>query len=604
VFAQPALTATETPKFKPAHRALLRWGLVSLQVPATLFLLLVYALPVGQMLLSSFQNPGWTLTHYTRVFQDPFLWSVLLGTFRLATEVTLLCLVLGYPVAYLMLRSSERMRQIITILIILPVWTSVLVRAYAWIVLLGRNGVFNQVLLTSDIVSQPLPMLYNRFGVYIGMVHIMLPFLILPLYAVMQRIDLRVVDAALSLGASPTAAFLLTFFPLSMPGIAAGSLLVFILSLGFFVTPALLGGLRDVTYVMLIERRVVEFLNWELASAMAIVLLATTLAFVLVYTRVVDFGGSSAPNGYSVVGSWLVQAVARTFGKCRKTLGSWNRIPRLSSLRRSRKRFSIWVQVVSWTVIAFLIMPITIFFPLSLSAAPYLEFPPRAYSLRWYENYFSRLDWIGPTIVSLEAALATTVIATVLGTLAAIALVRGRFRWKALTAGLLISPTIVPTLIIAIALYFQFSKLHLVGTLTGLVLAHVVIALPLVIVVVMGALQSVDEGPERAARSLGARPLTAFLRITLPLIRPGVMTAAFFAFLASFDDVVMALFLSGTSATTLPKRMWEGIRFEIDPTIAAVSVLMILISLALLGMSEFVAYRARRLQRKAAMNIQ
>jgi putative spermidine/putrescine transport system permease protein len=171
---------------------------------------------------------------------------------------------------------------------------------------------------------------------------------------------------------------------------------------------------------------------------------------------------------------------------------------------------------------------------------------------------------------------------------------RGRFRGVGVCLGFLTAPAITPTLIIAVGLYFQFARLRLIGPIPGLVLAHLVIALPLVVIVVLGALRRVDEAPERAARSLGAHPVRAFLKTTLHLIRPSILSAAFFAFLASFDDVVMALFLSGTNASTLPKRMWEGVRLEIDPTVAAVSSLLIVLSMVLLAIAEIVNRRAQR----------
>jgi putative spermidine/putrescine transport system permease protein len=465
----------------------------------------------------------------------------------------------------------------------LPVWTSVLVRAYAWMVLLGRNGVANQLLLSTGLISDPIQLLYNRFSVYVGMVHYMLPYMILPLYTAMKRVDTRLVDAARSAGASRFNAFVLVFIPLTVSGIAAGSLLVFILSLGFYVTPALLGGPADVTFVMLIDRQVNESLNWELAAAMAIVLLMTTLVLVAIYWKLVDNSEQPVTPNSRARAVAPLRILTRVHGKIQSL--SKVQFPALGRLV---------TPVIGWTVVAFLIAPILIFFPLSLSASPYLEFPPRGLSLQWFENYFHRTEWVAATLLSIKVATLTMIAATLLGTLAAIGLVRSRFPGLRLLNAFLISPTIVPTLIVAVAIYFQFARFKLIGSTTGLVLAHLVIALPLVIVVVSGVLRSVDLRPEQAARSLGAGPAVAFMRITLPTIRPGILTAALFAFLTSFDDVVLALFLSGTSAITLPKRMWDGIRFEVDPTIAAASTLMIVVSILLLGASQLLASRPRR----------
>ncbi|UXN57645.1 ABC transporter permease subunit [Phyllobacterium zundukense] len=558
-----------------------RHGFLLLMLPALLLLGAVYGVPIFRLLATSFGANEWSLNSYEVALTDRYMWKVLLSTLRLSAEVTALCLLLGYPVAYLMIRSGPRWTQVLTILVVLPMWTSVLVRSYAWIVVLGRNGIVNQLLADGGLISEPLTLLYNRFGVYVGMVHIMLPYMILPLYAAMKRVDLRLVDAARSAGAGALAAFTLVFVPLTASGIVAGSLLVFILSLGFFVTPALLGGAGDVTYVMLIERQLNESLNWELAAAMAVILLVATLILVAMYWRLVGITGQDGASRGQVTPS-------RTLRTATRALATWQ-----SAFSSSSSASRFVTPVLGWAVVGFLIAPILILFPLSLSASPFLEFPPRGFSLQWYENYFNRPDWIAATWVSIKVATLTMFAATLLGTLAAIGIVRGRFLGARLATAFLVSPSIVPTLITAVAVYFQFARFQLVGTITGLVLAHVVLALPLVVIVVSGALRSVDIRPEQAARSLGATSMTAFLKVTLPAIKPGIITAAFFAFLASFDDVVLALFLSGTSATTLPKRMWDGVRFEVDPTIAAVSTLMIMVSIALLVAPQLASLRSR-----------
>jgi ABC-type spermidine/putrescine transport system permease subunit II len=183
------------------------------------------------------------------------------------------------------------------------------------------------------------------------------------------------------------------------------------------------------------------------------------------------------------------------------------------------------------------------------------------------------------------------VLATLLGTLAAIGIVRLDFPGRSIVSGLMISPIVVPSIVLAIALYSVFARIGIVGTEIGLVLAHTVLAIPFVVVVVSGALRSTDILPERAARTLGAPPHSAFLRVTFPVLQPAVLTAAFFAFLASFDELVIALFIAGTGARTLPKRMWEGIREEIDPTIAAVAAMLIGLTLVLLLITELAKRR-------------
>jgi ABC-type spermidine/putrescine transport system permease subunit II len=231
-------------------------------------------------------------------------------------------------------------------------------------------------------------------------------------------------------------------------------------------------------------------------------------------------------------------------------------------------------------IIAFLLVPILLLIPLSLSGAQFLQFPPTSLSLRWYHNFFVRPDWMSAARVSLEVGVMVTLLSTLVGTTAALAFHRSHALPIKLLYPVVISPIVVPTLVIAVALYFSFARAGMIGTRAALVLGHTIIALPIVVIIVMASLKRVNVGPERAARSLGAGPIRAFMHTTLPAIRPAIVSGALFSFLTSFDDVVIALFLGGSNST-LPKRMWDGVQLEIDPTIAAVSSLLVLISIAL-----------------------
>jgi ABC-type spermidine/putrescine transport system permease subunit I len=213
--------------------------------------------------------------------------QVLGATFKVSAVVTIVCLALGYPLAYMLATRRPRTAQLLMIIVVLPFFTSIIVRTYAWMVLLGRNGIVNQYLIALGLTDKPLPLLYNQAGVVIGMSYVLLPYMVLTVYSVMRGIDPGLVRAAHSLGASRMQAFRRVFLPLSLPGIAGGTLLVFILSLGFFITPALMGGPGDMMIAMLIEREVEITLNWSFASALAVVLLALTLVGFAVYNRIV-----------------------------------------------------------------------------------------------------------------------------------------------------------------------------------------------------------------------------------------------------------------------------------------------------------------------------
>jgi len=238
--------------------------------------------------------------------------------------------------------------------------------------------------------------------------------------------------------------------------------------------------------------------------------------------------------------------------------------------------------IICFMVGFFLIFPILIVIPMSFSSVSYLQFPPPSYSLRWYVTFFNDPNWLNPTIQSFQIAVLSMVLSTILGTLAAFGLVRGRFFARQSIFTILISPMIVPVIIFAVAIYALFAKLHITDTIIGLVIGHTVVAFPFVIITVSASLRGFDENMERAARVLGASPLIAFFKVTFPLIKPGIVSGALFAFIRSFDETVVSIFLCSIEVKTLPKRMWEGIRSEVSPTIAAVSTLLILFSLLIL----------------------
>jgi putative spermidine/putrescine transport system permease protein len=260
-------------------------------------------------------------------------------------------------------------------------------------------------------------------------------------------------------------------------------------------------------------------------------------------------------------------------------------------------RAPVWLWIVVGLVLFFLVFPVLVVVPISFSAANYLQFPPEEWSLRWYEVYFGTQSWQDATLLSFQVALAVMVLATILGSMAAFALSRAQFPGKQAVYGLMLSPLIIPTIITAIAAYFLFARMKLIGNPLALILAHTAIAIPIVVVVVSASLSGFDRRLESAALSLGAGPWYALRRVTLPIIAPGILTAAVLAFLASFDEVVIAVFLAGTGATTLPKKMWEGVWLEITPAIAAASSFLIFMTIILFAAMELLRRRSERLTR-------
>lgn len=243
-------------------------------------------------------------------------------------------------------------------------------------------------------------------------------------------------------------------------------------------------------------------------------------------------------------------------------------------------------------ILLFLALPILVVVVVSLSSATYLTFPPPAFGLRWYTAYFTSDDWLRSTWLSLWVAACVVALATLLGTLAAVGIGRLPRALRVPAAALIVSPLIVPVIVAAIGIYYVFARYGLVGTPVGLILAHTCLAAPFVFISVSASLAGIDRRLEQAALSLGATPGGTFLQITLPLIRPGVIAGALFAFVASFDELVVALFLSGSDAVTLPRRMWDDVQYQIEPTIAAVSTLTIVLTVVLMGCAHLLRKRA------------
>lgn len=255
--------------------------------PAVIVIVALVVIPVGWLMTQSFYDNGFTLEHYRRIFSEDIYWRSFTLTFRIALIVTVMTLVLGYPVAYAAAHVKRPWDVLILSFVILPFWTSVLVRAYAWLVLLQRTGVTNQLLEGLGLISEPLALVHNELGTIIATVHILLPFMVLPLYSTMQKIPRELMLAGASLGGGPLHTFLRVFLPLSLPGVVAGLTLVFVLTLGFYITPELLGGGRTIMISMVVSRNVELYNQWGAASAVGVVLLVAVLAIFMAVGRII-----------------------------------------------------------------------------------------------------------------------------------------------------------------------------------------------------------------------------------------------------------------------------------------------------------------------------
>ncbi len=267
----------------------------ALILPTLLLLGLFFLLPLGVVVVQSFTGQDGPLAAYASILTSPATLSSVLYTFQVAFMVTLAALLIAYPVAFVVSRARGHLLMLAAAFILIPFWTSTVIRTYAWMVILQRRGVLNGLLADAGLIEQPLRLMTNGIGMQVAMVHIMLPFMLLPLLGTMRGIDTTLLKAASVLGANPLRQFVSVYLPLSLPGVSAGCILVFISSLGFYITPSLIGG-PNMMIAVLIEQQVSRLLNWPLASALSTIVLVLTCALFAIYERMMRHaaGGKTA----------------------------------------------------------------------------------------------------------------------------------------------------------------------------------------------------------------------------------------------------------------------------------------------------------------------
>jgi putative spermidine/putrescine transport system permease protein/spermidine/putrescine transport system permease protein len=267
-----------------------RWALLGLTAPAVLAVAIIMVMPVTWLFYLSFlaDDGSFSFEHYTRMVESKSYARIFMTTFKVSIYTTAICILIGYPLAYFLSQLPSRMANLCMLAVLLPFWTSLLVRTYAWLVLLQRKGIINSWGIDLGLWDEPLKLVNNLNGTLIGMVHIMVPFLILPVYGSMKAISQDYMKASSNLGATPSQTFWQVFFPLSLPGLFAGTLIVFVLCLGFFVTPAVLGGGKVIMVSMAITTNIELFFNWGAASALGVVLLVITMSILFVSSKLLN----------------------------------------------------------------------------------------------------------------------------------------------------------------------------------------------------------------------------------------------------------------------------------------------------------------------------
>lgn len=567
-----------------------------LMSPGLIVLTIGFFIPLLLLFIVSFQQVAsgsgliikeFTFENYVR-FADPYYVKIILRTFKIALSATFASLLLGYPVAMLIAKSKERMKTILLAIVLTPLLTNVVARTLGLMILLGNHGPINKFLELLHI--PPVKFIPGEFGIIVGLTQVFMPYMILSISSVLGNIDFSTEEAARDLGCSKMGAFWKVIFPLSIPGMVAGSLFVFLLSFSSFVTPRLLGGGKIMIITMLIYQQAMKLLNWPFAAAASFVLLVFSLTFFTLYTK--------ATNSANVAGETRVfknNLFNRTKRNVRDALynvktaffrlyeSSIGKIAVAGYIKTSIG----WVArvlLILWKVFIalFIIMPLPIVILSSFSASSMISFPPDGYSLKWYASLLYKTEYINSFLLSLRIALICVAVSLITGTLASLALTRYRFRGREIMKTVFTSPLMLPAVIVGLSLLRFLARMGWVASFYGILVAHLVLTSAYVVRTVMASLIGFDMSIEEAARDLGASALYTFRKITLPLIKPALIVAGIFSFIVSFDETTISVFITGGTTITLPVRIFSQLEYGLDPTVTAISSLLILMSVTAL----------------------
>lgn len=511
------------------------------------------------------------LGNFLQLTDDPLYFDAYLQSLQVAAISTICCLLIGYPLAWAVAHSKPSTRNILLLLVILPSWTSFLIRVYAWMGILKNNGVLNNFLLWLGVIDQPLTILHTNFAVYIGIVYAYVPFMVLPIYTALIRIDYSLVEAALDLGARPLKTFFTVIVPLTKGGIIAGSMLVFIPAVGEFVIPELLGGPDSIMIGRVLWQEFFNNRDWPVASAVAIIMLLLLIMPIM----------------------WFHKHQQKKRGRTR-----------MNNLPVVRSPWRIVILLLGFT---FLYAPMLMLVIYSFNSSK-LVTVWAGWSTRWYGELLRDDAMMSAVGLSLTIAACAATAAAILGTIAAVVLVRfGRFRGSNGFAFMITAPLVMPDVITGLSLLLLFVALaHAIGWpadrgMLTIWLAHVTFCTAYVAVVISSRLRELDRSIEEAAMDLGATPLKVFFVITLPMIMPAIISGWLLAFTLSLDDLVIASFVSGPGATTLPMLVFSSVRMGVNPEINALATLI----LGAVGIVGFIAwYLMARAEKQRIRDIQ
>ncbi|WP_431324315.1 ABC transporter permease subunit [Rhizobium sp. YTU87027] len=561
-------------------KLLRRHRMVALQLMPLVMLIAAFLIvPLLSAAWQSVNGAALDFSRYGAIWNDGIYLSAILRSLQIALTTTIICIVIGFPIAYYMTTLSKRGLALLSIALLIPLFTAFLIRTYGWMVILGRRGVLNIALQNLGLIDQPLRILGTSTAVYIGLVHVLMPIGIFVMYGSLTRVDRSLVTAAQILGAHPVRAFASVLLPMSRPAILSAAMLIFIISIGFYIAPALLGGPADTMISQLVVTQITTLLDFQSGYALGIILLMVTILVLAIGNRFVPLeqlwsveeSEQQPPLGKPRRGGGRASAASRAFKAALTLIEDGVYL----SLRRPTWLAPLLLKVALCLVVMFLLAPLAIIYILSFSSSPFLIFPPPGFSLQWYEKFLTDPDWRGALFQSFKVGAIVAFLALLTGTMASFALVRAKLVWKRVIFLLVIAPLMLPIILLALGLYLSTAKLGLLGSFPGLIIGHLLVCAPYTVVVLVPALRGLDRNIEHAASTLGAPPHLVVRKITLPLLLPAFMAAWLMAFLQSFDELLITLFLLGRQTQTLPIKMWSDIRIQLDPTLSAASSVIV-----------------------------
>jgi len=547
-----------------------KWERFCLLAPVFFLLFFAFALPLFAIVPEAFA--GDAVGRFLRIFGSPTYRTVIWTTLRISLEATSITLVVSFPLAWLLSRATGVKGLLLGLLVLVPFLTNVLVRTFAWLAILGQHGLVNATLLSLGLISEPLPLLFSEPAVVLALVHSSIPMMVFALVTVLRRFDERILLAAHTLGANPLRAWFGILVPLAIRGIQSGVVIIFLFTMASFVAPAFLGSQRQQMLAQVIQSEIETGSDWAFAAALGITLAAAATLFVVAFSTTVRCLSRWQHPGALPSALPVRQTEQADTALLRKPIALAASRLHIPAIWRIGAR--IFEPAYLSGISLFILVPLVVLIPVSFSSADVLIFPPPGYSMRWFETVLSSPEWIAAALTSLRIAAATCVLSLVLATLAVLGFGRS-FRFRGAAEALMLSPLTVPSVVFALGAYLTFSRVGLVDTEAGLIVAHTVLVFPVVYLVASSTYSSIDPGLSLAAASLGADPWRIFGTIVFPLLLPGLAVGALLAMLLSFDESVASIFLSNLSVTTLPRKLWEGIRFNSSPEPAAVSVIML-----------------------------